>query len=626
MTPWQRKARLLIGVFAIAFAIVVAFAFRRSAPAVQAPTPVRTDPIAVVESTGGRVERFTLSREDVRVEYQRQLTYADGSTKMLGVTITTDNRGGRSFTMTGKEGQIAQKESAISLNGAVQLVASDGLTVNTEHAAYNNSDGVVRAQGPVEFVRGRLSGSGVGMTYDKDTDVLQILEKAVMRVAGDDKGAGKVTITSGTAGLARADRYVLFENGVRIERGGQLTQAKTALGYLSEDEKRIESIELREGSSVASLKTSPGGLESLSGRDMNLKYRQDGETLERAVIVGDAVIRLAGDTGMARRQIAANTIDIALAPDGSTPTAVIGHEAVQLTLPAGPGVPARTIRSKHMDANGEPGRGLTRAQFTGGAQYAERGPGVDRKASASTLDVTLKPAMSGIEDARFARGVRFVDGKMTALSAAARYDLNEGVLVLTGSEPGAVAPHVVNEQIAVDATNIDLTLVGPVMKATGSVKSVLYPARQGGGTGTNPDAKLPSMLKQNEPVNVTGKSLIYDGAASKATYTGALLWQADTSIKGDSMVINSRTGDLSASGSVTTSTMLEDVDKDKKKQRVRSIGSAQEFQYEESLRRATYAGEAHLGGPQGDMTGKKVELYLKPSGDETRTARRRAAD
>src|SRR5580692_7076895 len=134
MSPWQRRARLVIGVFAVVFTVVVAFAFRKGAPAAPLPTPVRTDPVAVVESTGGRVERFKLSHEDVHVEYQRQLTYADGSTKMLGVTILTDNRSGRSFTVTGKEGQVGQKDSSIALNGAVVLVASDGLTVRTEHA------------------------------------------------------------------------------------------------------------------------------------------------------------------------------------------------------------------------------------------------------------------------------------------------------------------------------------------------------------------------------------------------------------------------------------------------------------------------------------------------------------
>ena len=49
---------------------------------------------------------------------------------------------------------------------------------------------------------------------------------------------------------------------------------------------------------------------------------------------------------------------------------------------------------------------------------------------------------------------------------------------------------------------------------------------------------------------------------------------------------------------------------------MRSVGTAKDFKYEESARRATYTGDAHLSGPQGDMTADKIELYLKPSGDE----------
>ena len=93
MSRWRRNARVIIAVFAIAFAVYVAGGYKRRAP-VPAPVVVRTDPGAVVESTGGRVERFKLSREDVRIEYEKQLTYADGTTKMLGVTIVTDDRAG----------------------------------------------------------------------------------------------------------------------------------------------------------------------------------------------------------------------------------------------------------------------------------------------------------------------------------------------------------------------------------------------------------------------------------------------------------------------------------------------------------------------------------------------------
>ena len=71
------------------------------------------------------------------------------------------------------------------------------------------------------------------------------------------------------------------------------------------------------------------------------------------------------------------------------------------------------------------------------------------------------------------------------------------------------------------------------------------------------------MLKQNQPVNVTAASLRYDGATSGATYEGtAQLWQSDTSIKGDTIGIDSKTGDITASGSVITTTMLDQQDKD----------------------------------------------------------------
>ena len=61
----------------------------------------------------------------------------------------------------------------------------------------------------------------------------------------------------------------------------------------------------------------------------------------------------------------------------------------------------------------------------------------------------------------------------------------------------------------------------------------------------------------------------------------AQLWQADTSIKGDTVGIDSKTGDLTASGSVVTTTMLDQQDKDKKKERVRNMGTSKEFKYED---------------------------------------------
>ena len=615
MSKRNRRARLIIAVFAVAFAGVVAFQFR-SRPADGVAVPVaRTDLKAVVESTGGHLMRFKREHEDVSVEYDRQLTYADGSTRLLGVKVSTDERGGgRAFTVTGKEGQVGQNESVVALNGDVKLVASDGFTAKTEHATYNDSEGLVRAPGPVEFAHDRMSGSGVGMTYDKNSDVLSILDQAVLHMAPDRNGGAAAEVASSAATFVRREKNVRFERGLKVQRAGQVIEADAGVAYLTPDEKRIDRLELHGNSRIAGANIGAGGLQRMTGRDVTLQYGSDGQALQHALVDGDAVIQLAGDTKRPGPQITANTVDIGLAPDGSTPTAVVGRGAVTLTFPAEQAGVARTIRAATLDAKGEPGRGLTNAQFNGKVQYRERGGSIDRAVSSGALDVALKPGLSAIEEARFAHAVRFEEGKMATLSAASRYDLDKGLIELTGAEPGVAAPHVVNEQISVDATRIDVTLDGPKIRAVGNVKSVLQPPKKG---AQNDDARLPSLLKQDQPVNVTGDDLNYDGAASRAAYTGkAQLWQGDTSVRADTLVLDSKTGDLNATGSVATSVMLEQVDKDKNKERVRSIATAKDFKYEESVRRATYSGDAHLSGPQGDLTAATIELYLTPRGEE----------
>jgi LPS export ABC transporter protein LptC/lipopolysaccharide transport protein LptA len=630
MIRWQRRARLFIAGFAVIFAAVVFFAFQRRSPAPAAAPDPHMAPGAVLEGTGGHLERFKLSREDLTVDYEKLLTYPDGKTKLGGVKITSTNRSdGRTFIVTGKEAEVHENPTIYAIDGDVRLAASDGLTAKSEHATYAENDGTVRAPGPVEFAKGRMSGSGLGMEYDKRQDVMTILDQAVVHIKADHKGAGAADVTSGSAAFARRDKYVRFDRAVKVQRGAEVTEADNAVAHLSADEKRVESLELHGNPRVVRATPTAGGLQAMTGRDMNLAYAPDGEALQHVLVGGDAVIQLAGAAGKPGRQLAANAIDISLAPDGSTPTALAGREAVQLTFPAEPGVAARTIRAASMDAIGEAGRGLTKAHFSNNVEYRETGGTVDRTAKSATLDAALKPGMSSIDEAKFVGNVRFVDGKMAAVAAVARYALESGHLELSGTEPpGNAVPHMANEQIAIDAAVIDVTLDGPKVKATGKVRSVLQPAKKGEKPADGKtETKMPSMLKQDQPVNVTADDLAYDGTASKAVYTGgAQLFQADTTIRADTIGIDDKSGDLTASGAVATTVTFEQVKKEqpkgapsgapKAKERVQSIGKADDFFYEEAARRATYTGSAHLSGPEGDMTADKIELYLKPSGDE----------
>src|SRR6202011_2084026 len=128
-------------------------------------------------------------------------------------------------------------------------------------------------------------------------------------------------ITAGTATFARRDKYLRFERSVKLIRGNQVTEADIALAHLSADEKRVEAIDLNGSSRVVASNAQAGELQTMTGRDMNLKYGPDGRTLEHALIVGDAALQLAGEPGKPGRQISANAIDATLAPGGSSPTA-----------------------------------------------------------------------------------------------------------------------------------------------------------------------------------------------------------------------------------------------------------------------------------------------------------------
>jgi lipopolysaccharide transport protein LptA len=620
---WQRSARLIVAVAFIAFAIVLAFAFRARTPAPVSPARPSSDPKAVIETAGGDNLRLNRDQEEVRTEFEKLLRYQDGTTKMLGMKVTTERAGGRTFTLTGKEGEFGPNESQFTVSGDVHLGVSDGLQVRTGQATYAESDGIVRAAGPVQFSRGRMRGAGVGFTYDKNADTAAILTDVVIHVAADRNGDGAADITAGFAELNRATNSIRLEGGVKTARAAETTESDTALAHLTDDEDRLQRLELRGHSRLNGSARRPGALQSLAGNDIDLQYGSDGRSIEHAVITGDAVVQLAGDQGSsppAARQISAQQLDIVLADDGATPTALNARNTVQVTLPGVKAGVSRTIHAETLVAAGEAARGLTRATFSGDVRFRERGPELDRAVRAGQLDAALTPGFAGIQDATFRHAVRFEEGGMVATAAEARYLLDKGTLELSGSEPGATSPRVVNKRLAVDAAKIRVGLAGPQVAAAGSVRSTLQPAPAAAGAGADGQAKLPGMLKEAQPVHVTANELAYDGTLSRATYTGAArLSQGDTSIKGDTIVLDEKTGDLTASGSVATATVLVQDTKGGAgtRERVSTIATAKELQYVDESRRATYSGDAHVTGPQGDMTAARIELYFKPAaGDE----------
>jgi LPS export ABC transporter protein LptC/lipopolysaccharide transport protein LptA len=621
MARWQRYARIVLGLVIIAVPIAVAIALhKRAAPAPGSMAPPHVEPNALVAIEKGVYTQIQGARETFSIHYQSQVTFSDGSTRLSGVTIKVDHRGGRNFVVKGDQAQVGNNNSRIVLTGHVRVQVSDGLRLDTTRLIYTKGDGMARSKDRVTFSRGGMTGSAIGATYDNNNDILSLVKDAVIHIAPDAHGQNGADIRAESIEFVRRQHMLIFRGGVRLVRGAETVEADNGTAYLTDDEKALSGLSLRSHSRITNTSSVAGGLRGMQARDIDLQYRPDGGTIQQATLTGGATIAMAGPTAREDRQIAADELTMQMAPDGSTVTSLNGKRKVTLTFPPVGDTPGRTIRADTIVASdGGTGGGLTAATLAGQVDYRERLKGGDRLARAGQLELALAPGLGDLHTATFSRDVRITQNEMQALAATARYDVAAGTMALSGAGPDK-GPHVVDDHIIVDATSIALTPDGPSLEATDHVRSVLKPAAQGGQRAGQPATRMPAILKSDQPVNVTSDKLVYDGPAAHAVYTGqARLWQADTTIQGDEIVLDDRTGNLTSTGSVRTTMLVNQQDqKTKQTKREPVIAQAQNLQYDDDTKCATYTVGAHLNGPDGDLTSDKIELYLTDTGDEVK--------
>ncbi len=229
---------------------------------------------------------------------------------------------------------------------------------------------MTRIPGPLAFKKGRMTGTGVGATYDQGRNVLWLLDQAKVDVAPDAKGNGVIHVTSKAAGMARGEHYMKFMGDARLDGEGHLTQADEATAYLTQDDERVTRMELR-GTSRMTGKPGGTGPRDMRAKDIDLAYAENGRTLQSARLVENAVVQLPAEKGKPGRRIAGSAIEIAMAPDGATVTNLVATENVQVDLPPERDLPARRIRSASLLATGPAGTGLQAATFSGNVEYRE---------------------------------------------------------------------------------------------------------------------------------------------------------------------------------------------------------------------------------------------------------------
>ena len=478
-----------------------------------------------------------------------------------------------------------------------------------------------------------MTGSGVGATYDQNRNVLWLLDQAKVDVAPEKNGSGAVHVVAKTAGMARTEHYMKFQGAARLEGEGHTASADEVTAYLTEDDERMTRMELR-GNSRIEGKPGSKGPQDMRGKDIDLGYAEDGRTLQSAHIVDNAVIQLPAERGKAQKRIAANGIDIALAPDGATVTNLAANQNVQVDLPADADAPTRRIRSATLLATGPPDKGIEAATFGGDVEYREtraaRGKvtAIERSARSVRMDVKTKPGFGDIEQATFHTNAKFTDGTKTSAEApTAVYQIGQDRLDLSvEAGDSGTGPHVSDGRVSIEATRIQITLGTQVMKADTRVRSVVMPSKNDPASKANA-VKMPSMMKQDQPVNVSSNRLSYDGANSIAIYDGnARLWQDDTAIRADKIVLEDKTGNLRATANVVT-TMLINVSegagakpKNPAPKPQATNTTADELLYEDAKHRALYTGNVHMSGPISDVTSDRLELFLAEQGGDLERA------
>ncbi len=624
---WQGVVRFALAIGLVGFAAVVYLGVQQRVDPVAARVIDRLDPDAVIESTGVELVQIAGVEENFLLKAARQATYEDGSVRFVGSVElqVTEQLDRESFVVTGTEAKVNADYTEVIVSGDVQLTMSDGLVVRTGSLLYAKGQSLVTMEdetGPTTISRSGLEASGRNPVYDRDRAIVTLREAATVRLTGDADRAA-VTIESARAILAQADRYMHFEGGTTVFTGSLVLESENATAHFGEEETALERLELRRGARIQWNEPTAGGLRETRAADMTLEFEATSRVLERALLVGEAIVELVGSDGGRGARISAATMDVTMAPDGGDVTALEAWDGVRLQLPDTPDGAQQEIRAGRLTPDGPPGAGMTAVRFDQDVEYRERraatgtAAAVSRVIRAERLEAGVEEGLSALVEARFLGHVSFEDDTRTAAADELVYDVTGGLATLSSVSDAGLAPSVTDATSRIEARTITLAVDGSTLKASGGVTSVLTPeGHAGDDTTESTSRKMPALLQEDQQVLVSADALRYDGYAGQTTYSGqAHLWQGDTSFEGDTLMIDHQTGNLTASGNVRTRIQLRRLNEATQRSEVSlTRADADTFVYDNAARHAVYDTTTLVRSEHADLEADTIEVPVETDG------------
>jgi lipopolysaccharide export system protein LptA len=617
-----------------AVALYVLTRERPSGPRMSSSTPA--DPAATVQTGQGTQVRYKGSDKQFTLEYGSVKQYPDGRTGWTAVHLTLEDGTKIAADQAETVGKAVANGAPgeMLLSGHVTFETSDGVAIRAEHVQYTDAIGRATIPGAVAFARGRMSGTGTGAIYERDTGVFNLLADAHVTIAADDRD-GQVDATAARMTFNKAGNALLFEDHARIAHGPEVMTATRATLYMTEDHERFRVIELRGEARVTPAPGQTSKTPDMQAQDIDMAFYEDSQGLQRALLNGQATMVLTDARG--RRSISATTIMMTTAADGQTLTHLEGHERVVTRTPARADAPERTITAAALVANGDDAKGLTAAQFSGGVRFVEIIPATagarasQRTGTSQTLNLKLAGQIDAIDEAQFQQDVNFTAGDVTGSADVGVYSTSKGQLTLLPAGRSAKRlPHVSDGTIAVDAAElIDVALDTHDLHARRDVKTVTTgkPAPAG---APKDQAGSPGLFDEGEPTYGFGAEFWYDGGAGRARYLGtpanrAMIKQTDNQVTAVDVTLVDATKDLSASGSVESVFLLVDQNGGggtpaktsapgsgpASTPKTPTRATAESLVYTDSSRTATYDGTpVTMTGPDGTTTSTHLVLTL----------------
>ncbi|MFI5177022.1 MAG: hypothetical protein ACHQO8_00570 [Vicinamibacterales bacterium] len=610
---WQRWARGLVALVGLACAVALFAYSRRQPPLVPPPPAVTIDPQAQVQSGAGRLVRHRGGEELGAIDYQGMKSYEDGRSVFdRPHIVSSDTRGFEAWADRAEtKGKSVHTDNPgeMQFTGHVKVRTKDGLELLTESAVYDDTTGGVRIPGPLTFTRGRMSGRGTGAVYDRDKDLLTVLDQAHVDVAPEPDGKGAMSGSSKAMTLDRLNKFSRLDQGATITHETETLVGDTAVLYWTEDEKHLRLIELRGHANVTQGPgAGPSSPPEMHGDDIDLTFYPDGLTLHLGALVGrTAPASLVLIDANGRRSVSAGRVNLTVAPDGQTLTDLQARSNARVDLPKTADTPARVITAPTLSARGTDKEGLKEARFDGGAEFTETVPGAPgqkdavRTGRSRSLVLALNGQIDAIDQARFTEDATFSDGDVRGDADDAQYFAAQGKLLLRPAARGPrKTPHVTDGDLQVDAQSIDIFLDTHDLDAAGNVTTV---NRQSAATAAPaPHASaLFDFNDPNRPIYGAGSTLHYASATGRATYTGApealaRTWQDPNYVMADEVTVETETHNLKALGHVCSKyTLTPAPDANGRagaaaRNPVEYLGTGQTLDYRDAERIATYVG------------------------------------